>query len=808
MGCASSKVDDSQAVVLCKERLNSLNEAINLRYSFAEAHVLYIQSLKDVGFSLHTFFDRDLEGLMISSPSPVLNLPNQRKGDPNPNPNPNPNQIQEDGNGNHHHLHHTFYPDPDSEDDDEDGSLHHSGNSSPLHEIHHHDIEYPDHEALNSYQGGGIMHINYMKHRATPSVTVQMGESSKSSANYYNNPYPYDDGNPSAAYPYYGYVNYGVGGGGGGGGYGAGYYGSPVRQPVESSSKPPPPPPPPPSSSAWDFLNPFETFDRFYPPYTPSRDSREVREEEGIPDLEDEDYQHEVVKEVHGDQKFIGGGGGGGGKFTAKSVDGGADREAPHQGRLSAAVENDSVEYEVHMVDKNGVANEEKSEAKSNMPTFKARGGSLGAAEVVREIQVQFERASECGNELVKMLEVGKQQYHRKGAAYQVSSKMLHVITPSLSVVSSQPSTSKSAEPSSSTEKGSAAFLDFDEEVGMRTGNLSSTLRKLCMWEKKLYDEVKAEEKMRVVHDRKIRRLKRLHERGAEPHKVDATRNLIRTLSTKIRIAIQVVDRISVNISKLRDEELWPQINELIQGLTRMWKAMLECHRAQCTAIKEARILDAIANDRKPSDARIEALWKLEQELVSWTYIFTNWVRTQKGYVRALNEWLLKCLPCEPEDTADGPAPFSPGRMGAPPVFVICNQWSQALDSISEKEVVVAIKVCSTSVLQLWERDKGDVHRLLTANKDMERKVKELERKDQKLHKDIHILEKKLILVSGDGNGLSSSPDVHQSEGGSSLQACLKHIFEAMERFAANTIQAYEQLLQRCEEIRDNAKVS
>lgn len=71
---------------------------------------------------------------------------------------------------------------------------------------------------------------------------------------------------------------------------------------------------------------------------------------------------------------------------------------------------------------------------------------------------------------------------------------------------------------------------------------------------------------MRVVHDRKCRKLKRLDERGAEAHKVDATRLLIRSLSTKIKMAIQVVDKISVTISKIRDEELWPQLNELIQG--------------------------------------------------------------------------------------------------------------------------------------------------------------------------------------------------------------------------------------------------
>lgn len=71
---------------------------------------------------------------------------------------------------------------------------------------------------------------------------------------------------------------------------------------------------------------------------------------------------------------------------------------------------------------------------------------------------------------------------------------------------------------------------------------------------------------MRVIHDRKCRKLTRLDKRGAEVHKIDTTRTLIRNLSTKIRIAIQVVDKISVTINKIRDEELWPQLNELIQG--------------------------------------------------------------------------------------------------------------------------------------------------------------------------------------------------------------------------------------------------
>lgn len=77
---------------------------------------------------------------------------------------------------------------------------------------------------------------------------------------------------------------------------------------------------------------------------------------------------------------------------------------------------------------------------------------------------------------------------------------------------------------------------------------------------------LQVEERMRVHHERKSRKLKRLDEKGAEAQKIDVTRKLVRSLSSKIRIAIQVVDKISVTINKLRDEELWPLINEFIQG--------------------------------------------------------------------------------------------------------------------------------------------------------------------------------------------------------------------------------------------------
>lgn len=77
---------------------------------------------------------------------------------------------------------------------------------------------------------------------------------------------------------------------------------------------------------------------------------------------------------------------------------------------------------------------------------------------------------------------------------------------------------------------------------------------------------MQAEEKLLTTHEKKCKQLKRMNERGAEAYKVDSTQSLISDLSTKMKISIQVVDRISITINEMRDEELREQINKLILG--------------------------------------------------------------------------------------------------------------------------------------------------------------------------------------------------------------------------------------------------
>ncbi|CAH8344770.1 unnamed protein product [Eruca vesicaria subsp. sativa] len=848
MGCTSSKLDDLPAVALCRDRCSFLEAAIQQRHLLSESHVAYTNSLRGIGHSLHLFINHHHR--FVSSgganagggaDSPRLNLPPQRKGDleeekkspPKKAKLPHAHAHAHSGSGSDSgHLEFDSDSDSDDEDDDEghldldSDSLHHL---SPQH--HHHlghfpiqdslpymeqqqqqpgyNTRYPNPEMMmghqhlpppSAYSGGSYMHMNYMKNKSQPPSViyeqrpsspqrVYMGESSSSSYN----PYPSN----------FGYSNTGPG---------PGYYGSSSSS-SGNTSKPPPPPPSPPRSNGWDFLNPFDVY---YPPYTPSRDSRELREEEGIPELEEDDSQYEVVKEVHGRPKFAAAGGNNkqpppvavyreeapspsppppvADKSGASTSGGDAAEAAMYQSRPSVSVEKKGVEYEVHVVEKTVVEDGGNEERRSNATGTRGGGGGGGGGgpravhEVAKEIENQFVKAAESGSEIAKLLEVGKHPYGRKHA-----SKLLH---PSL------PSTSGGGSSASAAAAAPASYADIEEELASRSRNLSSTLHKLHLWEKKLHHEVKAEEKLRVAHEKKLRKLKRLDERGAEATKVDTTRKLVRDMSTKIRIAIQVVDKISVTINKIRDEDLWPQLNALIQGLTRMWKAMLECHQSQCQAIMEARGLGPIRASKKLGEEHLEATSLLGHELINWILGFSSWVSAQKGYVRELNKWLMKCLLYEPEETPDGIAPFSPGRMGAPPIFVICNQWSQALDRISEKEVIEAMRSFTTSVLQLWEQDRLETN--MMGHGDSEKRVRNMDREEQRIHREIQALEKKMVLVApGDGtNSLSLSGNVvYQSDtSNDSLQGSLQRIFEAMERFTAESVRAYDDLLVRAEE--------
>ncbi|XP_043808822.1 nitrate regulatory gene2 protein-like [Manihot esculenta] len=864
MGCGGSKVDDLPLVTRCRERKELIKAASDHRYALAAAHVLYFHSLRNVGEAIRRFVDEELVFASSSSPgSPVLTLPS-REGKSkaksknlssstsishsvdDTNLKKSINKEQEEIEDSHLHL--------SSESDLDSDSGHIHIHDIPEEEEAEEEIvqqrevpsssynfnDYPQGNWSYNYPGDNTYpypfpfsnpypNVYYMKRSATPAKTVV-----------------YEDPTINGYSSYYGNGGY----------FGYSIMGSPQKEP--SPQRPPPVPPSPPRVSTWDFLNVFDAYDngsgglpsyysvgRYgYGSTTSSPDSKEVREREGIPELEDETEQ-EVIKEIAKEKKKVkeemnvndkyksseevikNNGEGTSNSIPVQSSSGSTDSVKDNENEGSTSPDTFSSPDSIisskssaeDPVRKKGVSFEVEeasirdveSSKPSSLTTLSVHG-TRDLQEVVDEIKDGFETASSYGREVATLLEAGRLPYQPRTTFLRV------IFSRILYLVSSHPPTRPSVQISSRATKMAKAYSeepgnDFD----MKARNLSSTLEKIYAWEKKLYKEVKDEERLRVDYEKLYKRLKSLDEHGAEPSKIDAAQASIRKLQTKINVTIRTIDSISSKIHRLRDEELQPQITELIHGLMRMWNSMLRCHQKQFQAIMESKARYLKANSGLQRDSGLKATLELETELINWCTCFNNWVNTQKSYVELLNQWLLRYLLIEPEETPDGIAPFSPSRMGAPPIFVVCNDWYQAMVRISEKGVENAMLNFASSLHQLLERQDEEHGQRIKADyisKDFEKRLHTLSMERGRME----ALSDKAMSKVPSESGVSPLDDlkveldsmkkkleeerysykeaaklVHDAASGS-LQSGLVPIFEALGNFTSEVLKAHEQV--------------
>ncbi|XP_066319140.1 protein ALTERED PHOSPHATE STARVATION RESPONSE 1-like [Miscanthus floridulus] len=758
MGCKGSKLDEQEAVALCRGRADLLAAAVRHRYALADTHDALADSLASVAAALHL--------LMTAPGQPRLALPAARKDVDAP---PAPAAASSPP---HSSSHINFAPSSDSDSGSVTSSPPRRRLAAGYDQLPHHPLPFPHYgyggygyaPEPSPYGGGyppGSLRLYYARSRPSPaSVAVVEQRAAASERVYYGSVEPAAGGDTR-------YYSYG---------------GEPAGRAAA--------PPSPPRTTSWDFFNVFGDYDVYdnycydaggagwatSAAYTPSRSSREVREEEGIPELEDDDA---VVKQVAGE-------------FSAPGS-GARSRRSSLGGVSSSIAEVDEEENSVvdkEVIDGGNVARHLAPAQRNTAASAPAPRRAVDTTDVAGEIKAQFVRAADAVRALSPVLEVGRRRYHHRSSVYHVSSSMVSAI----------------ALPHS--DLGGIELLDVGSEKVLGGRSLSLTLEKLYMWEKKLYDEVKAEEKMRLLLAKNAKRLKYLDLKGAEAQKIDTTRNMVRKLSAKLRISVRVITKVSKRINRVRDEELWPQINALIQGFVRMWRDKLDCYQIQCQVISEAKNLDSIVPDGRSRDLALD----LELEMMKWIVNFSSWVNEQRSFVKALNGWLSLCLDYKTEETVDGVPPYSPGRVGAPLVFVICNSWSQAMDRFSEKEVVTSMQALVSSVRKLLEKQNVEQTEQMVATRERERWNKILEKKTVEINKEADMLNRKLALVPGQHSRLPSAQTYQEHLlDASSLQSSLQRVVQALESFTSNSLQAFEQTLRHAEEersSRESAKVS
>ncbi|TKY74258.1 serine carboxypeptidase 2 [Spatholobus suberectus] len=827
MGCGGSKVEDFPAVALCRQRKEFLKAASEQRYVLAAAHVAYFHSLREIGDALRKFAEQDLT---TGSSSPVLTLPNETKSSKNKLSSSSPSISHADSpphspEGSHLPLSSGSELSSPSPSPSSSPHIHESPEPEPPPSSfsppygYYQNSHYAHYMKRSVPQGRPVVYEEPEGHVATP------GQWPDASNGYANGGFY---GFPGGGYPYY-----------------------PPPGPSSSPPRPPPAPPSPPRASTWDFLNFFDSFDNGYPGYPPqfgssasSPDSKEVREREGIPELEDETEQ-ETAKEVPlkekkklGGEKGVGGRDFGEGPSNSKTVplqqvsssEGSSKTVRFHDGSDNGSVEKEiksspdteergpkkGVSFEIDEATVTTVDGD--SSVLSSVTTLSAHS-TRDLREVVQEIRDEFVTASNFGKEVAVLLEVCTPPYRSRVAALRVIfSRILQMVAPSR-----LPSHPISIQFSSREIKLAQAYCgEPGKDFKTNPENLSSTLEKLYAWEKKLYKEVKDEERLRAIYEKQFKRLKTLDNRGAESSKIDATRASIRKLQTKINICIRTAETIMGRIHELRDKELQPQLVALVNGFIRMWKFMLKCHQKQFQAIMESKSQSLKINIGLQGDEGLKAIVELEKELLNWCSQFNNWVKTQKYYVKNLNEWLIRCLPNEPEETADGVAPFSPSRLDAPPVFIICNDWHQAMTRISETGVAEAMHLFALKLHELWERQDEAQRQRIKADyltKDFEKQLRTLRTEmGGSEHEHDNVSGKTALSKLASDSGVSPLDDLkvdldsmkkklHEERArhkeaiklvrdaaSNSLQAGLIPIFKTLESFTTEVVKAHEQV--------------
>ncbi|KAM2234759.1 hypothetical protein ACFXTI_012974 [Malus domestica] len=440
-------------------------------------------------------------------------------------------------------------------------------------------------------------------------------------------------------------------------------------------------PPPSPQNSQWDFFwNPFSSLDYYGYPTRNSLDQRTMDEE--VRGLRQSGLEIELEAQIP--------------SHSSVSIE-------VSQSQTARQVKTNSQERAVEL-----------REAKEETPGFTVymNRRPTSMAEIIKELDTQFTIVCNAANEVSTLLEASREQY--SSSSNELSAmKMLNPVALFCSASSRFLMNS-----SCTKDEGYESSSDVSEDPCMFSGSHQSTLDRLYAWEKKLYEEVKSGEKVRIAYEKKLMQLRNQDVKGDDHSAVEKTRVAIRDMQTRMKVSIHTVEAISKRIETMRDEELQPQLSELVQGLARMWKVMAKCHRSQKRSLDEAKLLLAgtpskLEAKRQSSISAADpnrlarSAANLEKDLRNWRALFQSWITSQRSYVQPITGWLLCCMRAGP-DTSNFPLS---GSSGALPIYGICIQWSRFLDAIltmsSLTEFAFASAEGYAELVNQWDRDKA-----------------------------------------------------------------------------------------------------
>ncbi|XP_062215760.1 protein ROLLING AND ERECT LEAF 2-like isoform X2 [Phragmites australis] len=394
---------------------------------------------------------------------------------------------------------------------------------------------------------------------------------------------------------------------------------------------------------------------------------------------------------------------------------------------------------------------------KSKEPFRDTRNMARDLNSCMKEVEMLFIKASDSGKEVPRMLEADKVHFRpllpEEKAPGSTASGFFGTLfaccREEVPVPQSPPQAEvkyltwhRSMSSLSSSSRNPLGTISKDDTDGftgnifgsiyMNAGSHASTLDRLYAWERKLYDEVKASSAICRQYDEKCRQLRHQESRGESQMSIDKTRAVVKDLRSRIVVAIQRIDMISKNIEDLRDNELQPQLEELIGSLTCMWATMLECHRHQHEIIKLVY-----------NSGNMKVLIRSESQFQATLLLQGKRKSSRKKKIEA--------------------DPIT--KYAVAPIFKTCESWIKLLDDLRTKDLEDAIRGLAADIAHSMP-------------------CQERRRRSSKL----------MFSLSHSGRLNGEMGGIHRNDSPTDLQSSLEIFLGKLESFSSKSLQKYEGL--------------
>ncbi|KAL8199510.1 hypothetical protein R6Q57_013078 [Mikania cordata] len=341
-------------------------------------------------------------------------------------------------------------------------------------------------------------------------------------------------------------------------------------------------------------------------------------------------------------------------------------------------------------------------------------GKAKALMEIIKELDEYFLRAANSGGKLSALLEVQTTTFSDQTSSGKINGNM------------------KSLNPffcswSSSQRFNGLMKFDCNGMTGVDSlaipGSHCCTVVRLYEWEKKLYEEVKNAESLKIEHEKKTEQLRKMELKRGDYFKIEKMKKEVEKLESKIAVSAQAIETTSQEIIKLRESELYPQLVELVKGLMCMWRSLYESHQVQMHIVQQLKYINNADLSTNPTnEIHRQSTLQLELEVQQWHFSFCNLVKSQRDYIQSLTGWLRLSL------FQFSKNPSTQTKQDSA-IYTLCEEWQLVADNAPDKvasEGINALLSAVHAIVVQQGNEQKQKRRLDSCSKELEKKTMEL----------------------------------------------------------------------------------